>query len=253
MAPAPDSGTSLRKGTLSDQAPLTADVTPLSVAVAADEVANSGGIAGGTVTPLSLVRHSGKAADSAVTATVAAANEAPPFDNAQVEAAKRGDPSSWEAAYLAYGKPLMGYLMVRLENRDDAAEALSETFLRAIDKASNFRGDAYAFRAWLFTIARHVSTDQYRRRARLVVLPEHPDREDRSQPSGEDLTILREDVAELRSGFARLSKADQEILWLRVCSGLSAADVGAVVGKKAGAVRMQQMRALESLRGQVNL
>jgi RNA polymerase sigma-70 factor, ECF subfamily len=145
----------------------------------------------------------------------------------------------------------MGYLMVRLENRDDAADALSETFMRAIDKASSFRGDAYAFRAWLFTIARNVSTDHHRRRARVVVIPEQPDAEDRSQPSSEDLSILREDVVQLRHGFARLSPADQEILWLRVCSGLSASETGEVLGKRAGAVRMQQMRALEALRGRL--
>jgi RNA polymerase sigma-70 factor (ECF subfamily) len=188
--------------------------------------------------------------DRQPTAQVSAA---PPLDAARVEAAKRGDPAAWESAYLIYGRALMGYLMVRLENRDDAAEALSETFVRAIDKASSFRGDAYAFRAWLFTIARNVSTDQHRFRARLVVIPEMPETDDRPQPSGDDLAILAEDVAEIRRGFARLPQADQEILWLRVCSGLSAADVGKVLDKKAGAVRMQQMRALESLRGQMTL
>ncbi len=181
------------------------------------------------------------------------ASAVPPLDDAAVSAAKRGEPSSWEAAYLAYGGALMGYLMLRLENRDDAGEALSETFARAIDKAASFRGNAYAFRAWLFSIARNVSTDQYRHRARLVMVPDHADSEDRPQPSGEDLAILHEDVAEVRRGFGLLSQADQEVLWLRVCSGLSAADVGEVLGKKAGAVRMQQLRALEALRSQVQL
>jgi len=182
---------------------------------------------------------------------IAPVSEAPALDDLHVEAAKRGEPSSWEAAYLAYGRALMGYLMVRLDNRDDAAEALSETFTRAIDKASSFRGDAYSFRAWLFSIARNVATDHHRRRARLVVLPDQPDVDDRSQPSGDDRAILAEDVAALRHGFSSLSPSDQEVLWLRVCSGLSAADVGQVLGKKPGAVRMQQLRALEALRGRV--
>jgi RNA polymerase sigma-70 factor (ECF subfamily) len=174
-----------------------------------------------------------------------------PTDDALVEGAKRGEPASWEAAYLAYGRALMGYLMLRLENRDDAGEALSETFVRAIGKASAFRGDALAFRAWLFRIARNTSTDLCRRRARVVAMRDQPDTEDRRQPSGEDLAILRQDIAELRRGFLQLPRADQEVLWLRVCSGLSAADVGSVVGKQAGAVRMQQMRALQALREQV--
>lgn len=209
---------------------------------------------GGPVTQGSLTRHSvGPIEVREDQQKTSSASAAPPLDDITVEAAKRGDPSSWEAAYLAYGRALMGYLMVRLDNRDDASEALSETFVRAISKASSFRGDAFAFRAWLFTIARHVSTDQHRRRARLVVVPDQPDTEDGAQPSSEDVAIRNEDVIEMRKGFARLSPADREVLWLRVCSGLSAADVGEILGKRAGAVRMQQMRALESLRGQVRL
>ena len=83
--------------------------------------------------------------------------------------------------------------------------------------------------------------------------PDQFDADDRVQPSGEDLAISHEDVTELRRGFARLPRADQEVLWLRICLGLSAADVGEVLGKKAGAVRMQQLRALGALRGQVVL
>lgn len=213
----------------------------------------SAGIAegtGGGVTEGTLGRRTSGPVGNGANGT-APVSEAPPLDDVHVEAAKRGEPSSWEAAYLAYGRALMGYLMVRLDNRDDAAEALSETFTRAIDKASSFRGDAYSFRSWLFSIARNVSTDHFRRRARLVVLPDQPDIDDRSQPSGEDRTILAEDVAALRHGFSRLSPSDQEVLWLRVCSGLSAADVGEVLGKKPGAVRMQQLRALDALRGRV--
>jgi RNA polymerase sigma-70 factor (ECF subfamily) len=177
----------------------------------------------------------------------------PPLDDVVVDAARRGEPSSWEAAYLAYGGALMGYLMLRLDNRDDAGEALSETFARAIDKSSSFRGDAYAFRAWLFRIARNVSTDQHRHRARLVVVPDQTESADGPEPSGEEITIHREDVAEVRRGFGRLSQADQEVLWLRVCSGLSAAEVGTLLDKKPGTVRMQQLRALEALRGEVRL
>jgi RNA polymerase sigma-70 factor (ECF subfamily) len=210
----------------------------------------------GTVTPLSLVRPSFNRRDrpdgdlgSSPDGTLA--SEVPPVGDAAVAAAKKGEPAAWEVAYRAYGKALMGYLMVRLENQDDASEALSETFTRAITKVSGFRGDSYAFRAWLFTIARNVSTDQHRRRARVVVVADHPDTEDRGQPSNEDIAVLNEDLDELRRGFARLPQADQEVLWLRVCTGLSAQEVGEVVGKRSGAVRMQQMRALEALRSQV--
>ena len=223
-----------------------------AVSLRGDETA----VAAGTVTPLALVRPSCDRRDRPDgdldgTPDGTLASEVPPVGDAAVAAAKKGEPAAWEVAYRAYGKALMGYLMVRLDNQDDAGEALSETFTRAISKASSFRGDSYAFRAWLFTIARNVSTDQYRRRAHLVVVADHPDAEDRGQPSNEDIAVLNEDLEELRRSFARLPQADREVLWLRVCTGLSAQEVGEVVGKRSGAVRMQQMRALEALRSQV--
>ena len=76
------------------------------------------------VTPLAFRRHSDSPSEQG-SGDKRTTNAAPPFDDAGVSAAKQGDPSSWEAAYLAYGRALMGYLMVRLDNREDAAEALS--------------------------------------------------------------------------------------------------------------------------------
>ena len=89
--------------------------------------------------------------------------EAPaPLDDEVVEATRRGERWAWEAAYQAYAKALTGFLVLRLRDRDDVAEALSETFLRALDRAATFRGDANSFRAWLFRIARNVSNDRRR-------------------------------------------------------------------------------------------
>ncbi len=48
--------------------------------------------------------------------------------------------------------------------------------------------------------------------------------------------------------FEKLSSEDQELLELRVVAGLSAEGVGEVLGKKPGAVRMAQTRALSRLR-----
>ncbi len=224
-------------------------VAPLTVAGEAPGAAATGEMHPASVTRAHLGRHTG----SRTTDGTDNGASGPPLGDATVAALKRGDPASWEAAYLAYGSALMGYLTLRLGNRDDAADALSETFVRAIDKSGAFRGDAYAFRAWLFSIARNVSTDQYRQRARLVVVPDRPEPRDQYEASGEEVALLRADVTEMRKGFSRLGKADREVLWLRVCSGLSAAEVGDVLGKKAGAVRMQQMRALEALRDEVGL
>ena len=173
---------------------------------------------------------------------------APPahLDDAVVELVKKGDRQAWEAAYVAYGKGLMGFLMLRLGDRDDAAEAMSETFLRALEKVGTLRGGADAFRAWLFRIARNVAIDRLRARNRIWLRAESDEGVVDLVVSGpEDKAVAAEDAAEVRTALAALPADDQEVLWLRVCAGLSSDEVGHIVGKRPGAVRMQQLRALE--------
>jgi RNA polymerase sigma-70 factor (ECF subfamily) len=172
---------------------------------------------------------------------------AAPLDDVVVDAARRGERRAWEAAYRVYGKGLMGFLVLRLGDVEDAAEALSETFLRGLEKVSGFRGDANAFRAWLYRIARNVATDRLRSRSRLQPVTDQAEATDPSVPGPDEGVISSEDAAEVREAFAALPDDDREVLWLRVCAGLSAAEVGDIVGKRAGAVRMQQLRALETL------
>jgi RNA polymerase sigma-70 factor (ECF subfamily) len=164
-----------------------------------------------------------------------------------VEAVKQGDRRAWEAAYDTYGKGLMGFLVLRLGDRDDAAEALSETFLRALEKVSGLRGGADAFRAWLFRIARNVATDRLRSRARMTLEAEPDETVDLLTGGPVDQVIAAEDAVEVRAALAALPPDDREVVWLRVCAGLSSDEVGDIVGKKPGTVRMQQLRALDSM------
>jgi RNA polymerase sigma-70 factor (ECF subfamily) len=171
----------------------------------------------------------------------------PPVDDLTVAAAKRGDVHAWEQVYSAYGRQMMGFLMTQLNDTDDASEALSETFLRALEKVGNFRGDAVAFRAWLYRIARNIAVDRRRARARTQPTLDEEDLVDRGQLGPDDLAINSEDAAEMRIAFATLDVEDRELLWLRVCQGMTSAEAGEIVGKRPGAVRMQQLRALETL------
>jgi RNA polymerase sigma-70 factor (ECF subfamily) len=64
----------------------------------------------------------------------------------------------------------------------------------------------------------------------------------------EEAVLAAEQRAEVADAFRRLRSDQQEVLALRVLGGLSAAQVGEVLGKSEGAVRVAQHRALRSLR-----
>lgn len=176
-----------------------------------------------------------------------------PLDDDTVEAVKRGDRWAWEAAYRAYAKSLTGFLVLRLGDREEGAEALSETFLRALDRAHGLHGGAESFRAWLFRIARNVANDRLRARQRLPGGDHEVDPVDLLTAEPDAQLIAAEDADQVRRALAGLDPDDREILWLRVCARLSSAEVGEIVGKRPGAVRMQQQRALAALAQKMGL
>lgn len=151
----------------------------------------------------------------------------------------------------------MGFLVMRLGSRDDAAEALSETFARALARIGSLRTTTFeAFRGWIYQIARNAATDRLRFRMRETPMETVPDpsRPDQDGPgqghSTEDplAALMRgESHAAVRTAFAGLSEPDREVLYLRVIVGLTSDVVASILGTTPGAVRMRQMRALESI------
>ena len=161
-----------------------------------------------------------------------------------VERARAGDADAWEALYRFMYPRLLNFARRQLDP-DRAADAVSETMTRAVAGIEGFAWRTGGFEGWLFAILRHVVVDQYRRAGRDAsrrVLAEIPG------AACEDVLIADEEAGAVRLAFERLRPDEQELLYLRVVEGLSSEDVAVVVGKRPGAVRMAQARALERLR-----
>ncbi len=168
-----------------------------------------------------------------------------------VSAACDGDEAAWEALYRAIYPRLRAYF-VRRVGTEHADDGVSETMTRAVASIERFQWGDAGFDGWVFGIARHVSVDHHRRldrvrRYRHVGRLFPGGKFDASEPVDHDL-VVGDDQALIRQLFARLSPAEQEVLELRVIAGLSADQVGEVLGRKPGAVRTAQSRALTHLR-----
>jgi RNA polymerase sigma-70 factor, ECF subfamily len=145
--------------------------------------------------------------------------------------------------------PLLRYLTVR---GDDAPEDLaSETWMHVVRGLAAFEGDAAAFRAWLFTIARNRAVDQGRARTRRpptvavgAVTELHVSA---TEPSAEDRAMANDDTARALDLVATLPAAQAEMVMLRVVGGLEVADVARLVDKRPGTVRVAVHRALQTL------
>ena len=70
--------------------------------------------------------------------------------------AQGGDESAFARIFRDVQPALLRYLRVIALEAEDVA---GETWLQVVDGLAGFRGDEQAFRAWLFTIARHRAVD----------------------------------------------------------------------------------------------
>ena len=74
----------------------------------------------------------------------------------------RGDMAAFDELYVRYRQPLYLYLLRRGHDEATAEELFHDCWMRVIDSNSRFNGKH--FRAWLFTVARNLSTDAFRKK-----------------------------------------------------------------------------------------
>jgi RNA polymerase sigma-70 factor, ECF subfamily len=161
--------------------------------------------------------------------------------------AARGDGTAFAELWRATHPPLLRYL--RVIAGDVAEDAASETWLKAIRGLPSFVGDEPAFRGWLTVIARNVVRDLGRHAARrpetLLADPEPARRA--TAPDAADLALERLGTERALRLLATLPPAQAELVALRVIVGLEPAEIGLIVGRSPGAVRVSVHRALASL------
>jgi RNA polymerase sigma-70 factor, ECF subfamily len=158
-------------------------------------------------------------------------------------AAQSGDEWALAELYAELQPRLLRYL--RGQAPADAEDLASEVWLHAARSLERFEGDENAFRSWFFTIAHRRLVDWLRRRARRPEAPvpselllETVDPADPFSAIGEEGVL---------ACLAALPSEQAEVVLLRVVGGLDSNEVGTVMGKKPGTIRVLQKRALERL------
>lgn len=160
-------------------------------------------------------------------------------------AAQGGAEWAWQRLYSSVAGGVRGYLVA--QGAQDADDLTGEVLLHLVRGIDRFAGDEAAFRSWVFLIAHHRAIDERRRnRRRDDVVARLPTVDATGSVDGDVLDRLWPDEWAERLGG--LSDDQRTVLLLRVVAGLSAEEVGHIIGKKPGAVRVMQHRAVLRLR-----
>ena len=161
------------------------------------------------------------------------------------------DAEAFGQLYSMYFDRVYRYVRFRVGNTTDAEDLTGSIFLsawRTIDRFSP-KHDA-SFAGWLFRLAHNAIVDRYRRQRESVSLDDVGACVacDDESSGTEHMVEWRLTVAELHQALQALTAEQREVVLLRFVEGLSAREVGDIMGKQEGTVRGMQFRAIEALR-----
>ena len=168
------------------------------------------------------------------------------FDDV-LTAARTGAAWACTRLYEDLAGVVTGYL--RQQGADEPDDVASETFLHVFRSLSTFEGDEDAFRSWVFTIAHHRLVDERRRRARRPATSPMSDADDHAEAhdTAERAVVDAYHWEQLERHLGVLTRAQRDVVLLRVVAGLSVAETAAVVRRGEDAVRQLQHRGLRAL------
>ncbi len=164
-------------------------------------------------------------------------------------AVQRGSADCFTELVERFQGPLYNFLVVRLRSVTDAEELTQEALVRAWRKIDYYKPE-WRFSTWLFTVARHIAVSHQRSvRARPrqqsdeVPLAEVGDGADPVR----DLSRREETSRVWRLAADVLTRDQRSALWLRYAEDLTPKEIGRVLGRHPGTVRVLLFRARERL------
>ena len=167
----------------------------------------------------------------------------------------QGDVNAFEKLVTEYEKAVYAIAQRMTGNPEDAADMTQETFIKAYNSLSSFRGDS-KFSVWLYRIANNVCLDFLRsknRRPTVSLSTEDDDGEetqlDIADESQSPELLLESSLTRdaVRRGLDSLPPDYKQILLLREIQGLSYEEIAAALGIESGTVKSRIFRARKRL------
>jgi RNA polymerase sigma factor (sigma-70 family) len=149
----------------------------------------------------------------------------------------------FEALYEAYHGAVLGYVLRRTANPEDAADVMAETFMTSWRRLNEVPTGQEA-RPWLYGVARRVLANYHRGERRRSALA------DRLRT---DLAVnyrppeIAGEPVRIAAAFRRLPDEQREILALEAWEGLDNGEIAVVLGCSRNAVRIRMHRARKRL------
>jgi RNA polymerase sigma-70 factor (ECF subfamily) len=161
----------------------------------------------------------------------------------------RSNPTAFATLYGRHRESVFRYLRARCTNDDDALDLTAVTFERALLAIQKYRPVGAGFSAWVLRIARNAAIDQTRlQRARPASAALEAAERQLAEDDPEATAIAADERRRLRALVRALPDPERDAIALRFSVGLTAREIGKIIGKNEEATQKLITRALADLK-----
>ncbi|WP_077621692.1 RNA polymerase sigma factor SigX [Sediminibacillus massiliensis] len=162
--------------------------------------------------------------------------------------------AAFQQLYEEYHNDLFQFIMYMVKNKEQAEDLVQEVYIRVLKSYDTFKGDS-SEKTWLFSIARHVSIDYFRRqqsrRKRILDIFDwgekaHLVRDEGALP--EEISLLNEEMKMVYRCLDKCTLDQKSVVILRYVQSFSIEETAKTLGWSISKVKTTQHRAIKALR-----
>jgi RNA polymerase sigma-70 factor (ECF subfamily) len=162
-----------------------------------------------------------------------------------VDKAARGDFRAFGQLYTIYLNRIYRYVLYHVKDRMTAEDITDEIFIKAWKAIRSCKNKGHTFSAWIYRIAHNHIINTLRDLNRFSSINVEKVAELDTLDIRNEMTP---DQQELLDAIAELPPNQTQVITLKFIEGLDNREIGKILGKSEGAVRVLQLRGLTALR-----
>ena len=173
------------------------------------------------------------------------------YEDQLVERAKR-DADAFGELYDQYFGQIYRFVYSRLRDQEAAEDVTSEVFFKALRAIGRYKPSGHPFSAWLYQISVNAIADHYRAKRPTSNLDDAIGVADPAQPVA-DRVAQKDEAARVWAAIDSLPDQQRTAMTLKLGEDLKLADIGIVMGKSEGAIKLLIHRGMIGLRARLDI
>lgn len=166
---------------------------------------------------------------------------------------KKGSNEAFEEIVIRYQAHVYTYIMSITKDPDASSDIIQDVFIRVFKKLSKYK-DENKLKNWLFTLARNMTMDYYRKNNKKLLPLEVQDEDEmsildtlaESDPQPIEISLTNDRAASINNALNWLSTEERELIYLK--DSLTFKEISEMQNKPMGTLLSKFNRALGKLK-----